>query len=152
MERGVFGLGHCANLAVHLGRGSLVEPRLDTDITDGFEETDATRAGHITRIFGGIETDPNMTLGGKVIDLVGLNLVDEADQSTAVSEVTVVQDKLVERKILPGLDCIQPGSDRAALSTDNPVDLVTLFEQELDQIRTVLTTDPCDKRLFWHIC
>jgi hypothetical protein len=92
-----------------------------------------------------------MTLSRKVIDLIGLDLVDETDQSAAVSEVAVVEDQFIEWEILAGLDSVQPGSDRAALPTDNSVDLVTLFEQELDQIRTVLTTDAGDECFLGHL-
>lgn len=89
-----------------------------------------------------------MGLGGQVVDLVGPDLLDDADQVGGVRQVAVVQEKapaccmgvLVEVIDAVGVEERGPALD--------PVHLVALAQQEFRQIRPVLSGHAGDKRLF----
>ena len=50
------------------------------------------RPGDVARVLGLVEAHAHVRLGGEVVDLVGLDLVEQRDQAGAVGEVGVVQE------------------------------------------------------------
>ena len=83
-----------------------------------------------------------MALSREVVDFVGLGLLDDADERTAVGHVAIVQvdesallhiaHPLVEVEMLDA-----PGVETAA-SAQDAVHLIALVQQELGQIGSVL--------------
>ena len=86
-----------------------------------------------------------MALRGQVVDLVGLHLLDDADQAGAVGQVAVVQDEapVVDVRVLVEVvDAVGVEQRGAALDA---VDLVALVEQELGEVGAVLAGDAGDE-------
>ena len=86
-----------------------------------------------------------MALGTKVVDLIGLHLLDDPDQVGAVSEIAIVEHKaritfmgvLVEVINSTGIEAARPALDT--------VHLVALLQQQLREVATVLTGYSCYK-------
>lgn len=79
-----------------------------------------------------------MGLGGEVVDLVWLHLLDDADQAGGVGQVAVVEDEaaiLDVRVLVQVVDAV--GVEEAAAALD-AVHLVAFFEQQFGQIGAVL--------------
>ena len=86
-----------------------------------------------------------MALCSQIVDLVGLDLAHQTDQSGGIGQVAVVQSDsfLLDQMV----DTSGVGDGSAA---DNAVDLIALLQQKLCQIGTVLTGDTSDE-CFFHV-
>ena len=86
-----------------------------------------------------------MALCSQVVDLVGLDLAHQTDQTGGIGQIAIVQGN----RIL--LDQVVDTSGVGDRSTaDNAVDLVALLQQKLCQIGTVLTSDTSNQ-CFFHV-
>lgn len=89
-EGGLFVLGRFSR-AEHFGGGSLVEAGFDAAFADGFEDAHGAEAGDVAGVFGKVEADAHVGLGGEVVDFVGADVVDEVNQVAGVGQVAVVE-------------------------------------------------------------
>jgi len=86
-----------------------------------------------------------MALGRQVVDLVGHHLLDDTQHAGGIRQVTVVQEEVpvgivpLAVKVIDAV-CIEQGG--AALDA---VHVVSLFEQQLSQIGTVLPGNTSDQ-------
>ena len=90
-----------------------------------------------------------MALSGEVIDLVGLGLLDDADERTGVGHIAIVQIEcpttlhvahpLLEVKVLDTLRVEGRGA------SDDTMDFVALFDEELCEEGAVLARYPGDE-------
>ena len=142
-------LRHLLHLSVHLGGGGLIEARrlLEAENANGLQDAQRAERIGVRRVLGRLEGDCDMALRGEVVDLVGTNLLDHADQVRRVGQIAVVQ--LQAHIALVGIvvqviDAICVEKRRAALDT---VHLVTLPQQELGEVGAVLAGDSCDECL-----
>ncbi len=94
----------------------------------------------------------DVTLRGQVVHLVGPDLLDQAVEAAGVGHVAVMKREpgppgVVGATVLKVIDAapIHRGG-----SADDAVHLVALFEQELGQVRAVLSGNPCDERSSVH--
>ena len=62
-------------------------------IAYGFEESNGALTGDVERELGDLERHGDMTLGGEVVDLARLDLIDQASESLTVGHVAVVEDE-----------------------------------------------------------
>ena len=79
----------------------------------------------------------------EVVELVGPDVVDDADQRQLIEQVGRLERDAIEQV----LDAPVVGRAGAA---DDPEDLVALLEQQLGEIRPVLTGDAGDECAFGH--
>lgn len=142
------GLRHRLHLAIHLAARSLVETGLHAGLPDRFQNADRPHSGHIGGVFGNIKTDPHMTLRPEVVDLVGLQLIEELGQIDRIREVAVVEEKPHPINVRILVKVIDAGRVEGAGPADNPVHLIALGDQQVGQVGTVLTGDSCDECFF----
>jgi len=84
-------------------------------------------------------------LGSEVIDLVGLDLLDDVDQRRGVGEIAVVQDELRVGVVGVLVDVVDAcGVEEGGASLD-AVDFVAFGEEELGEVGSVLAGDSCDE-------
>ena len=91
-----------------------------------------------------------MALRGKVVDFVGLDLLDDAHQAGTVGHVAVVQGEtpvLDMRILIQMIDTVGIEQRTAALDA---VHVVALVEQEFGEIGAVLAGDAGDECDFIH--
>src|SRR5579885_3016753 len=100
IKRRLFVLRNGLHFAVKLGCGGLIEARLlaKAEDADRFQEPQGAERIGIGCVFRGLEAHLHMALGGQIVDLVGLNLLDDPDEIGRVGEVAVMQ-----QEIHPGL-------------------------------------------------
>src|SRR5262249_28327231 len=72
---------------------------------------------------------------------VGLDALEDAPQPGAVGEVAVVQEEACSRLVRVAVDVLEPVGVEGARAPDDPVDLVALSEEQIGEIRAVLTRD-----------
>ena len=80
-----------------------------------------------------------------MIDFIRANAVDEPGQIQRVREVAVVQEKMHAIHMRIGVKMVDAGRIKRARPTDDAVDFVTFFQQEVREVRAVLTGDACDE-------
>ena len=93
IEGGGFLLRDLLHQAVELAGGSLVDPGSvrQTQHAHCFKDAQGAEGIAVGGVFRRFEAHSHMALGTEVIDLIGLDLLDDSDQVGAVREVAVVQ-------------------------------------------------------------
>lgn len=84
-----------------------------------------------------------MALCGQIVDLVGLDLAHQTDQTGGIGQVAIVQGDCVLLDQVVDTSGVGDGS-----AADNAVDFIPLLQQELCQIGAVLTRDAGDQCFF----
>ena len=91
-----------------------------------------------------------MALGTQVVDLVGLHLLQYADQVGRIGQVPVMQHKIAVVDVRILVNVVHPlGVERRGSALD-AVHFVTFFQQQFREVGTVLAGDACDE-CFFHI-
>ena len=135
MKRRVLGLRHLGDLTEHLTRRRLVEPAVDTLLTDRVEQAQCAERVDVCGVLRDVEADAHVTLRAEVVDLVRPDrahqlVQDEPSREIAEDELDVTEDVVDAR----GVERARPA--------DHPVDLVVLLEEDLGEVRAVLPRDP----------
>ena len=140
-------LRHLLHLAEELGGGGLVDAAfvLQPEDAHGLEETQGADGIGLGGVFRAVERHLHVALGGEVIDLVGLHLLDDAHQRRRVGHVAVMQGEqalvlhvahpFVEVEVL---DAARVERRRAA---DDAVHVVAFLQKELCEEGAVLARD-----------
>ena len=100
------------------------------------------------RVLGDLERDPDVALGAEVVDLVGLQLVDQLRQRHRLGEVAVVHEQAHAPLVGVAVEVVDPLRVEARGAADDPVHLVPAPEQQLGEVRAVLAGDPGDESSF----
>ena len=79
-KRRAFGLRNFLRFAKHLAARRLVETRSDSGFTNCLQNSNRPDASDIRRVFGDVETDPDVALGTEMINLVRLQIVQQFHQ------------------------------------------------------------------------
>ena len=88
-------LRHFLDEAEHLRGRGLVEagPFLQAQDADGLEQAQGAERVGVGGVLGGLEAHLHVRLRREVVDLVGLGLLDDADQVGGVGHVAVVHEE-----------------------------------------------------------
>ncbi len=146
VERRRLLLRHLLHQPEHFRRTGLVEPRLDAHLADRLEQAHRARGGDVGGVFGRVETHPHVSLGRQVVHLGRLDLADQPGQVAAIGQVAVVQVPVVLEAVRIGINPLEPRRVERGGPTDDAVHLVPLLEQQLREVRTILTGDSGDQR------
>ncbi len=117
-------------------------------IAQRFEKAQRAERDDVGGIFGDLERHLDMALCREVVDLVRLDLLEDAAQRRAVTEVAVVKAQRRSLHMRVVVDVIDAVGVEEAGAAQQPVDLVALAEEELRQIGAVLAGDSGDQRPF----
>ena len=142
-------LGH---LAVKLRGRGLVEARLlaepeDADRLEQAQRADGIGVGGVFRL---LERHHDVALGGEVVDLIRLNLLDHPQQARGIGHVAVVEGEgqaAIVRLAEEVIDAIGVEQGGAPLDA---VDRIALADQVLRQVRTILAGDARDQCCLGH--
>ena len=134
------------SLAEHFRAGGLIELGLDPALQDGIQNPHRAGSGDIGGVFGHIETHPNVALCTQVINLVRLDGLQEPVEPGRVAQVPKVKEHtgIVAMGVL--IEMVNAAGIEGTGPTDEPMDLIAFFQQELGQIGSVLSRDPRDER------
>ncbi len=126
--------------AVEFGGGSLIETGLfpETEDTDRFEDAQRAQGVGIGSVFGFFEADGDVALGGEVINLVGLDFLNDADEVGGIRQVPVMQAETAVIDVRIFVDMIDAVGVEARRPAFDAVHLVTLVEQEFGEVGTIL--------------
>jgi len=136
-------LRHLLHLAEHLAAAGLVKARLRHSHAHGVEHPRDPDGRELGREHGLVPGGRHKRLGSEVIDLIRLILAQNVEQRDLIEQVTVHERDTVH----DGTDPAQVGHAGAPHHAD---DVVTLFQQELGKIGTVLPGDSRDECAFGH--
>jgi hypothetical protein len=81
-----------------------------------------------------------MALGSQVIDLIGLQAVDQFDQVHGVRQVAIVQ-----KQMRIGVDMLDARCVECTRAANDAVNLVAFFEKQIGEITSVLSGDAGDE-------
>jgi len=86
----------------------------------------------------------------EVVELVRINVTKQVDERDPVVEVPEVQEESPIAGVRVLVDPLETLGVKGGRSPDDPVDLVSVVQQELRQIGPVLTGDAGDQCGFGH--
>ncbi len=147
VEGGGFLLGDFLYQAVELAGAGLVEAcfLFQTEDANGFEQAQHTQGVGVGGVFGLFEADGDVALGGEVVYLVGLNLLDDADEAGAIGHVTMVEEEAYFFLVAVFVEMVDAvGVEKAGAALD-AVDDVAFVEEEFGEVGAVLTGDASDE-------
>ena len=96
-----------------------------------FKDAQGAKRIGIGGVFRRLEAHSHMALSSKVVDLVGLNLLDDSDQISAVGEIAVMQDQAWIHLMRILIQMIDPGGVEATRPALDAVHHIALLQQEL---------------------
>src|SRR3989344_1984765 len=91
-----------------------------------------------------------MALGGEIVNLIGLHLLHDVDQTTGIGHVTVMQHKLATlymRVLIQMIDTIRVEEGGPAFYA---VDFIAFLQQKFSQVGPILTSDTRDQCFLCH--
>ena len=90
-----------------------------------------------------------MGLGSEVINLCRPDLCDQSHQIAGICGICIVKKKF--HFIVIGIDnMVDTGCIADAVSANQSVYLISLFQQEFRKIRTILSCNTCNQRYVLH--
>src|SRR5580700_102691 len=149
MKRSRFAL-RCRRAPEHFGRAGLIKPSPDSTAADGLQQTGCTQGRSVPCVLGHLETDLDMALRAKIVDLVGLHVVYEVAQLLPAGQIAIVEKKARLGIVRVIVNVIQPLRIKRAGPTDHPMHLISQREQIFGEIRTVLACDASNQRALCH--
>ena len=137
---------------VEFGGRGLVEAGaiLHAEQADRLQHAQRAHPVGVGRVFRRLERHADVALRGEVVDLLGLHLLDDANQVGGVGEVAVVQDEAPARVVRVLVEMVDAVGVEAGSAALDAVNLVALVEQEFGEVSPVLPGDPGDQRLSAH--
>ena len=147
VEGGGFLLGDFLHKAIEFAGTGLVEAGFlfQAEDADGFEDTQCAQAIGVGGVFGFFETDGNVALRGEVVDFVGLNFLNDADEAGAIGQVAMVKEKANAFVVTVLVEMVDTVGVEETGTTFDAVDDVASVEKKLGEIGAVLTGDAGDE-------
>ena len=119
---------------------------------DGLQNAQGAQGVGVGGVFGFFEAYGHMALRGEVVDLVGLGLLDDADEAGGVRQVTVMQEEAHALLVPVAVEVVDAvGVEQAGAALD-AVDDVALIEKEFGEVGAVLAGDAGDEGDFGVLC
>jgi hypothetical protein len=143
IERRQLGLRHLAYAPVHLARRRLVDADVEIDLTHRLEE-----ARHTHRVvFAGqqrlVPRCGHERHRRQVVQLVGPHVLNDAHQRLLIQQISRPQRNATE-------DVLDAPEVRRARSPHDTSDFVSLLEEQLREVRTILAGDAGNQCAFSH--
>ncbi len=95
IKRRGFALRYFLRQTVKLRRRGLIEPDLvlEAQDADGFKQAQRAERVGIGGVFRRLERDPDVALGGEIVDFGRLHFLNDADEIGRIGHIAVVQEK-----------------------------------------------------------
>src|SRR5665213_35863 len=122
---GYLRLRHLLDQAEHLAGRSLIKAAGHARLTNRFQQSDGAGCSNVRGIFRDVEADADMTLRGQIINLVRLNLSDQARQSAGICQVAIMQMQAAFVRMRVFVNRIQPPRIESARAADDSMHLVS---------------------------
>ena len=151
IERCGLALGHLLHLAVEFAGTCLIDARhvLAAGDAHGLDKAQRAHSVGLGRVFRHVKRHLHVALCRQVVNLVGLGLLDDADERTAVGHVAVVQvDEALLFHVahpLVKVQVLDAARVETAAAADDAVHLIAFLQQEFCQIGAVLSRDARDE-------
>ena len=119
-------------------------------LPDRFEQANGARAGDVGGVLGHVETHPDVALRAEVVDLVGLQAVDELVDRHRVRQVPVMQEHVRLAVVRVLINGVEPFGVESGGATDQAVDFIAFAQKKFGKVRAVLSGDARDECFFRH--
>ncbi len=91
-----------------------------------------------------------MALRRQVVDLVGTDLAEQADEVGRVGEIAIVQEHVLVRRMRILVYAIDPAGVERRRTPLQTVDFIALVEKQLGKIGAILPRDAGNERFLGH--
>lgn len=111
---------------------------LQTQDANGFEDAQGAHAVHVGGVFRAFKAHRHMALGAKVINFIGLGLLNNAREVARIAQVAVVQIEPGVVRVRVLVDVVHPGGVEAGGAALDAVNDIAFFQQKFGQVRAIL--------------
>ena len=142
----------CGRCAIKFGRARLIKACLfhAPENTYGLEQSQCAETIGIPGIFRGLEAHLDVALRREIVDLVGLCLLHHPNEIGRIGQITIMQEQPHAAGMRVLIEVIDArGIERRAPALE-PMHLISLGQQKLGQIGTVLPGNSCDECASGH--
>ena len=147
-ERRFFGLRRVGCVAENLRARRVIKTQRLRLIARNLEQPQGCHRHFLGSGFRDFKTQADMALSCEMIDLRGLHPGKNAAQRRAIGQIAVMEKELVTINGLIGAQMFDPGAEQVACSPNDTVNGVAFGEEQLGEVRAVLTGDTGDKCAF----
>src|SRR5579862_4346054 len=112
--------------AEHFGARGLIKLGLRTAAADSLEKTHRAKPTDISSVLGHVETYPNMTLCGKVVEFVGLKTIDKILTPFRAGNIPVMEEETGAGMIGVLINVIDTLGIKRARAANNAVNFIPL--------------------------
>jgi len=150
VKRGRLFLGDFLHKAEEFAGARLVEAGFlfEPEEADGLQKAEGSQGIDIGGVLRGLEAHRDMALRAEVIDLVGLQILQDAREVCGIGQIAVVHPEtgIPDMRIpVDMIDALRVEERRPPLDA---VDLVPLCQQKFGKVGAILPGDACDERFF----
>ena len=141
MERGVLILRHFFHSAIEFGCGCLINTAGlgQSHHTHSLQNPQHAQCIYISGIFRCLKAYLYMALGAQIVDFIRSDFSDDAHQAGGIRHVSAMENDLV----LPD-QMVDTAGIADGRSADQSMHFISFFQQELCQIRAVLSGNSCN--------
>ena len=112
----------------------------------GLEQPERPEGVGVGRVFGGLEADLHVALGGQVVDLIGLMLLDQTNEIGGVSQITIMHEEARITLVRVDVEIIDAGGVERGGAALDAVDGVALLQQQAREVCAILARNTGDER------
>ena len=142
IERRPLALHRLLDLAEHLRGRRLIEPRLRTNDAHRLQHVRSPKPGHGAGEQRLLKRGMHKALRRKIVDLVRLHLLNDADAARQINQIAIMQLHLIEHADPAQSLTNDVSRRRSAQQAMNPV---ALAEQQSGEIGAILAGNTCDQ-------
>mmetsp|Transcript_47033 Transcript_47033/g.87364 ORF Transcript_47033/g.87364 Transcript_47033/m.87364 type:complete len:234 (+) Transcript_47033:55-756(+) len=141
-------LGDLLHLAVQLRCRGLVESHLllHAACADRVEHSKDAHAVTVGSVLWHVKGDLDVRHGSKVVNFRRTDLGNDGDEIGGIAEVAIVKVELDASLVAVLVDVVDTAGVEGRGAADDAVNLVSLVNQQLGQIGSILSSDPSDER------
>jgi hypothetical protein len=101
---------------------------------NGFKNPGCPQGSDLASIFWNLKAHLDMTLCPKMINLIGLEVINEVDELLRVGKVPIVKEKFCPNLVGILIDMVNTASVEGACPPDKSMDFIALSEKKLRKI------------------
>src|SRR5690606_8013987 len=106
-----------------------------------FQQSQRAHGIDIGRVLRRLKAYGYVRLGTEIVDLVRLNFLDDPGQVRGIRQVTVMKDEILVIRVRILIDMVNALRIEQRCATFDAMDLITLFQEELGEIGTILASN-----------
>src|SRR5205085_2908950 len=140
-ERRLFRLRRLRGAPKNFGAGGVIKFYLFLLVPRDFEQPQRRHSDLFASRLGNLETQTDMALAGEMINLRRTHLGENAAERGPIGEIAIMEKETLVIDVFIAAQMLDARAEKIACSPNDSMNGIAFFQQQLGQIRAVLTSD-----------